>query len=240
MTRAAREVKTPEEIALFDLNGAIVMRMLAAFEDAIVPGVRERDLVATLSENLLRDGGEYLATNTVASGPNTNPWRAEATARVLESGDLVYVDTDTVGIEGCFLCVSRTFLCGDGEPTPQQRDVYAAALEWLTGMRELVRPGMSCTEISERAPSLPERFLAQRYEVMVHGLGLEEEGPSVAYPVDPQPNPDRVIEPGMVLCLELYAGELGARDGVKLGDVVVVTDDGLRVVAPYPFAGAMS
>jgi Xaa-Pro aminopeptidase len=75
---------------------------------------------------------------------------------------------------------------------------------------------------------------------MVHGLGLEEEGPSVAYPGDPQPNPDRVIEPGMVLCVELYAGEVGARDGVKLGDVVVITDDGLRVVAPYPFAGALS
>jgi len=44
----------------------------------------------------------------------------------------------------------------------------------------------------------------------------------------------------MVLCVELYAGEVGARDGVKLGDVVVVTDDGLRVVAPHPFAGALS
>lgn len=235
-TRAARELKTPEEIALFDLNGAMVMRMLAAFEAAIAPGVRERDLVATLSETLLRNGGEYLATNTVASGPNTNPWRAEATARELETGDLVYVDTDTVGIAGYFLCVSRTFLCGDARPTPQQRDVHAAALEWLTGMRQTIRPGLSCREIAERAPALPERFLAQRYEVMVHGLGLEEEGPSVAYPMDPQPNPDRVIEPGMVLCVELYAGEVGARDGVKLGDVVVVTDEGLRVVAPYPFA----
>ena len=238
-TRAAREVKTPEEIALFELNGAIVMRMLASFEAAIAPGVRERDLVATLSETLLRSGGEYLATNTVASGPNTNPWRAEATARVLEAGDVVYVDTDAVGVEGYFLCVSRTFLCGDVEPTPEQRDVHTEALEWLSAMRQVIRPGLSCAEIAERAPSLPERFLAQRYEVMVHGLGLEEEGPSVAYPGDSQPNPDRVIEPGMVLCVELYAGEVGGRDGVKLGDVVVVTDDGLRVVAPYPFAASL-
>ena len=43
----------------------------------------------------------------------------------------------------------------------------------------------------------------------------------------------------MVLCIELYAGKLGARDGVKLGDVVVVTDDGVRVVAPYPFDAAL-
>ena len=39
----------------------------------------------------------------------------------------------------------------------------------------------------------------------------------------------------MVLVVELYAGEVGARDGVKLGDVVLVTRDGLEVLAPYPF-----
>jgi Xaa-Pro dipeptidase len=234
-TRAAREVKTAEEIALFDLNGRLVMEMLGAFEAAIALGVLERELLAVLSDALLRGGGEYLATNTVASGPNTNPWRAEATARALEAGDLVYVDTDAVGIEGYFLCVSRTFRCGQAAPTAAQRGVYGAALDWLFRMRDAIRPGLTCREISDRAPALPERYAAQRYEVMVHGLGLEEEGPSVAYPFDPQPNPDRVIEPDMVLCVELYAGEVGARDGVKLGDIVVVTDDGIRVVAPYPF-----
>lgn len=233
---AAREVKTPEELALFDLNGAIATRMLAAFEAAIAPGVRERELLAVLSETLLRLGGEYLATNTVCSGPNTNPWRAEATDRAIEHGDLVYVDTDSVGVEGYFLCVSRTFRSGGGPPSRQQRAAYGAAVGWLERMRELIRPGISCAELAERAPRLPERYLEQRYEVMVHGLGLEEESPSVAYPMDAQPNPERALEPGMVLCVELYVGAVGEREGVKLGDVVAVTDAGCRVVAPYPFA----
>jgi Xaa-Pro aminopeptidase len=99
---------------------------------------------------------------------------------------------------------------------------------------------MTCAEIAERGPRVPANTFDQRYEVMIHGLGLEEESPSVAHPGDLQPNPDRVIEPGMVLCVELYAGEVGARDGVKLGDVVVVTDDGLRVVVPYPFSDRLS
>lgn len=238
-TRAAREVKTPEEIALFDRNGGLLMDMLEAFERAVAPGVRERDLLATMSDVLLRGGGEYLATSTVCSGPNTNPWRSAATERPLEDGDLVWVDTDTVGIEGCFLCVSRTFPVG-ATPSGPQRAVYPAALEWLRTMEDFVRPGMTCAEIAERGPRVPERYLPQRYEVMIHGLGLEEESPSVAHPGDLQPNPDRVIEPGMVLCVELYAGEVGARDGVKLGDVVVVTEEGLRVVAPYPFSEVLT
>jgi Xaa-Pro aminopeptidase len=234
-TEAAREVKTSEEIRLFRANGPLLVEMLTAFEDAIEPGVRERDLLAVLADRLHRGGGEYLATSTVASGPNTNPWRAEATDRRLEVGDLVFVDTDAVGIGGAFFCVSRTFPCGDGSLSPAQRDTYRAALDWLHAMKAVVEPGLTCAEIAARAPALPERYLPQRYEVMVHSVGLEEESPSVCYPIDRQWNGERVIAEDMVLVVELYAGEVGAGDGVKLGDVVLVTADGLEDLAPYPF-----
>jgi len=38
---------------------------------------------------------------------------------------------------------------------------------------------------------------------------------------------------------ELYAGEVGAHHGVKLGDEVLVTAHGTRVLAPYPFSDAL-
>jgi len=239
VTQEAREVKSAEEIRLFEVNGEIVVEMLSAFEDAIVPGVRERDLLAVLSDTLLRAGGEHLATSTCVSGPNTNPWRAETTDRAVERGDLVYVDTDTVGVEGYFFCVSRTFLCGDAQPTPGQRETYRVAHDWLLAMRELVRPGITCGELAERAPRLPDKYLPQRYECMVHSAGLEEESPSVCYPVDRQSNPDRALREDMVLVAEVYVGEVGERDGVKLGDEVHVTRNGARVLAPYPYCDAL-
>lgn len=239
VTTVAREIKTPEEIGLFEQNGPIVMEMLSNFERALAPGVRERELLAILAETLLRRGGEHLATSTVCSGPNTNPWRAEATARRLEGGDLVYVDTDAVGVEGYFFCVSRTFLCGDRPPTDAQRDAYRTAVDWLEAMRAAIRPGLTCGELAERAPRLPRRFLDQRYEVMVHAAGLEEESPSVAYPGDPQPNGERVVAENMVLVVELYCGEVGGRDGVKLGDEVLVTSTGVRDLVPYPRCDAL-
>jgi Xaa-Pro aminopeptidase len=103
-------------------------------------------------------------------------------------------------------------------------------------MTALVRPGATCAELAAAAPVVPERYRAQRYEVMVHSVGLEEESPSVCHPQDVQSNPDRVIQPGMVLVVETYMGEVGADHGVKLGDVVLVTDDGAAVLAPYPYA----
>jgi Xaa-Pro aminopeptidase len=239
VTADAREIKTAEEISLLELNAGIVLLMLEAFESALVPGVRECDLLAVLVDTLLRSGGAHVATNTVCSGPNTNPWRAEATTREMEPGDLVYVDTDAVGIEGYFFCVSRTFLCGDARPTASQLDAYRAAYDWLLGMRDVVRPGLTCREIAERAPKIPERYLPQRYECMIHGIGLEEESPSVLHPIDPQPNPDRVIREDMALVIEIYCGEAGGRDGVKLGDQVLMKADGPNVVVPYPYDDAL-
>jgi hypothetical protein len=40
----------------------------------------------------------------------------------------------------------------------------------------------------------------------------------------------------MTLVIELYAGKVGGDYGVKLGDEVHVTADGVRVLAPYPFS----
>ena len=144
VTQEAREVKTSQEVALFRMNGPIVVEALAEFEAALRPGITERELFAVYAQGVLRRGAEYLATNTVCSGPNTNPWRAEATDREIGGGDLVYIDTDTVGIEGCFFCVSRTFVCGGTDPTPDERVTFQAAHDWVRGMTELVRPGITC------------------------------------------------------------------------------------------------
>jgi Xaa-Pro aminopeptidase len=236
VTRSAREVKTPQEIEAMRLNGALQVQMLAAFEEAVAPDVRERDLLAVLADAMLRGGGEHLSTSTVCSGPNGNPWRSEATDRALEPGDLVFVDTDTVGIEGYFFCVSRTFPVSGAEVPAERRATYRIAYDWLEEMKALVRPGITCGELAARGPSLPDAWMPQRYECMIHGIGLEEESPSVCYPVDAQTNPDRVIEQDMTLVVELYGGAVGGDHGVKLGDEVLVTRDGIEVLAPYPFS----
>jgi Xaa-Pro aminopeptidase len=236
LTLDARAIKTPEELALLRLNGRLACTMLERFEAVVAPGVREVELLAELTDALLRGGGEYLITRACVSGPNTNPWNLEAGDRAVEPGDLVFVDTDAVGVEGYFADVSRTFLVGDGPATPAQRDAYAVAHDWLDETTALLRPGLSMREFADLAPRLPERYRAQRYECLAHSAGLEDEGPSIAWPEDPQPNGDRTIEVGMVLCLEVYCGEVGARDGVKLEDQIEVTEAGPVNQTPFPFS----
>jgi Xaa-Pro dipeptidase len=234
----AREVKTPEEIALFALNGGIGDAMLAEFEAAIRPGVREYELLAVLGHALLRYHGEFLFTRLVASGTNTNPWMSEAHDKIVMPGDLVGVDTDANGYEGYVIDVSRTFLCGDAA-SPEQKEAYRVAYDCVTGMRELCQPGISFEEFARRAPRLPDAYAAQRYGGMVHQAGLEDEGPGIPYPDDDRgPRrimPEREIKENMVLCLECYAGKVGAPFGVKLEDEVLVTRTGAELICTYPF-----
>jgi Xaa-Pro aminopeptidase len=239
ITMDAREVKTPEELRLFELNGGLVIGMLDAFQSAIAPGVREQDLVAVITDSMLRAGGEYLITRGVASGTNTNPWRQESNDRALEDGDVVFVDTDVNGIEGYFYCVSRTFVCGDRDATPEQKETYRMARDWVERMRELLKPGASYREIAEKAPRLPARFNAQRYECIMHSCGLEDEGPSILYADASQPNPERVLKEDMVVVSEVYLGEPGASFGVKLGDQFLLTADDTKNLSPYPLCTAL-
>ncbi|HEY2803468.1 MAG TPA: aminopeptidase P family N-terminal domain-containing protein, partial [Actinomycetota bacterium] len=81
VTQEARRVKTPQELAAFDRNAPLLMEMLATVEETIEPGVSEREVLAEMARVMLRGGGEYLATNCLCSGENTNPWRSEATDR---------------------------------------------------------------------------------------------------------------------------------------------------------------
>jgi Xaa-Pro aminopeptidase len=234
----AREVKTPEEVALFALNGTIGDAMLAEFEAAIRPGIREYELLAVLSDALLRRQGEGLFTRLVASGTNTNPWLTEAQDKAVMAGDLVGVDTDAHGREGYVIDVSRTFLCGDA-PSPGQKEAYRVAYDCVAGMLDLVRPGLTFEEFARRAPRLPQAYAAQRYPTMIHQAGLEDEGPGIPYPDDDRgPRrimPKRDFKENMVLCLECYAGKVGAPFGVKLEDQVLVTRDGARRICTYPY-----
>lgn len=231
----ARMVKTPEEVHAFRVNGPLIEQMLANTERAIAPGVREHELLATLTDTLLRGGGEFLVTRGVEVGANTNPWRAEAADLAAADGDLVWVDTDANGIEGYFFCVSRTFLCGESTPTAQQKDAYRAGHDFVTAASELLKPGTSFLEFAEKVPPFPERYRAQRYEVLGHSVGLEDEGPSFPYAGDDPPSVDYVLEENMVMVIEGYFGQVGARDGVKLGDQFLITKDGPELLVSYPY-----
>jgi Xaa-Pro aminopeptidase len=105
----------------------------------------------------------------------------------------------------------------------------------MTNM-EMLKPGVSFRELSMGGHLLPPEFVAQRYGSKFHGVGLCDEWPSIKYPEDwDAKGYDGVLEPGMMLCVEAYVGEVGGREGVKLEDQVLITETGCENLTACPF-----
>jgi Xaa-Pro aminopeptidase len=70
----------------------------------------------------------------------------------------------------------------------------------------------------------------------MHGVGLCDEYPSIRYREDYEGyGYDGAIETGMVMCVEVYVGEVGGKNGVKLEDQILITEEGYENLTKYPF-----
>ncbi len=231
----ARKIKSPDE--LLCMRRAIVSCQAAMreMEDALQPGMSENDLWAILHAENIRRGGEWIETRLLSSGPRTNPWFQESSARVIEDGDLVAFDTDLIGAYGFCCDISRTWLAGNGTPTNEQRSLYQLAIDQINYNTAMLAPGVGYRELSLQGKSLPEEYLPNRYSVLIHGVGLCDEYPAVRYPCDwEEVGYDGQLEPGMVVCVESYIGRHGGHEGVKIEEQVLITETGYEQLSTYP------
>jgi Xaa-Pro dipeptidase len=232
----ARAVKCPDELMAMRRAVAACEAAMGVMEASLRPGMTENDLWAILHAENIRRGGEWIETRLLASGPRTNPWFQECSARVIEPGDIVAFDTDLVGPYGYCCDISRTWVAGDLRPSNEQRALYAMAEEQIAANLEMLRPGRSFRELSFSAHNLPAEYLPNRYSVLFHGVGLCDEYPAVPYPEDfDRSGYDGVLEPNMIVCVESYVGRHGGHEGVKLEEQVLITETGYEMLSRYPF-----
>ncbi|MCA0906989.1 hypothetical protein LCM27_11360 [Ruegeria marisrubri] len=79
----------------------------------------------------------------------------------------------------------------------------------------------------------PAGFGDQPCPCMMHGLGMADEWPVILHSPDHPEFYDGALEPGMVICVESYIGEIGGVEGVKLEDMV--TESGPVTLSRYPY-----
>ncbi len=232
----AREIKCPDEINAMRCSIATTEIAIAEMRKVLEPGIAEVELWAVMHAENIKRGGEWIETRILSSGPRTNPWMQEAGPRRVQDGDLVGFDTDLIGPYGICTDISRTWYCGDGKPSDEQRRLHDDAYTYFVRNQELLKPGTHFRELIEAGATLPDYLQEQRYAVVMHGVGLCDEFPSIPYPQDSVEGAwDYVLEPGMVICNEVYAGKVGGRDGIKLEDQILITETGYENLTRCPF-----
>ncbi len=236
----ARSVKSTDEIRAMRRSIGAGEAAIGVMHDALRPGMTENDVWAMLHAETIRRGSEWIETRLLSSGPRTNPWFQESSARTIEPGDLVAFDTDLIGPYGYCCDISRTWLAGADPATAEQRTLYAMAREQIADNISMLAPGRSFRELSSAAHLLPADCAPNRYSLLFHGVGLCDEYPSIPYPEDWDGSGyDGELVAGMTLCVESYVGRLGGHEGVKLEEQVLITDTGCEVLSAYPFDPAL-
>lgn len=182
-------------------------------------GRTERAVADRLGELLLEVGTERVAFTIVGSGPNAASPHHDPGDRPLWEGDAVVMDFGGFTAGYCS-DVSRTVAVGR---RPEGFDeVYEVVREAQERAFRAVGPGVPAQEVDRaareviRAAGYGDRFMHRTG----HGIGLEEHEPP--YIVEGNEEPLRTgmcfsVEPGIYL-----EGEFG----VRIEDIVTVTDDG--------------
>lgn len=230
----ARSIKNDQEIACMRHSLNVADIGMQRMHDALQPGITETELWAELHHANIANGGEWIETRLLSSGPRTNPWFQEASDRRIQAGELVSFDTDMVGPYGYCSDVSRAFLCGDDPASNAQKSLYSLAVEQVEFNTALLAPGLAFREYTERAWRIPARFDEQNYGCIAHGVGLVDEWPAIYCDLKDPLLQDGVFSPGMTVCVESYMGEVGGREGVKLEQQVLITETGHELLSQFP------
>ena len=235
LMETAREIKNENEMKAMRCAIAACEATLGELEAAIEPGISENELWAYLHFGNTKRGGDWIETRILTSGPRTNPWMSECGPRIIQNGDIVALDTDLVGVYGYCVDMSRTWIAGDKKPTAEQKQLFQVAHEHIMTNMELLKPGLTFKELTFGGHQLDQKYKKLQYGVKYHGVGLCDEYPAIYYPEEWDSACDGVLEPGMTLCVEVYLGEEGGKEGIKLEDQVLITENGYELLTHFPF-----
>ena len=241
VTEKCRSIKGEDEILAMRCaseaceNAVAIMEQKARI-DVPKGNTSEDDIWAVLHAENIKRGGEWIETRLLASGPRTNPWFQECGPRIVQNNEIVAFDTDLVGSYGICVDISRTWWIGDKPPRPDMIYAMQHAHEHIMHNMDLLRPGIHMRDLTFNAHKLDKNFQNGKYGCLMHGVGLCDELPLIAYPDKfVEGAYDYVLEPGMVLCVEALVSPENGDFSIKLEDQVLITENGYENLTRYPF-----
>lgn len=240
LTEKCRAVKGPDEILAMRCAMVACEAAIAEMETAAAPGMSEDEIWAVLHAENIKRGGEWIETRLLATGPRTNPWFQECGPRVLQNNEILAFDTDLIGAYGICSDISRTWWIGDQPPRPDMVSAMQHGVEHIMTNMQMLKPGVSIAELSRNTHVLRPEYQKGKYGCLMHGVGLCDEWPLVAYPDKMVEGAfDYVLEPGMTLCVEALISPEGGDFSIKLEDQVLITEDGFENLTKYPFDSSL-
>ncbi|HOO73734.1 MAG TPA: Xaa-Pro peptidase family protein [Tepiditoga sp.] len=222
-----RMIKDTEEIRKMaeasELNDIAMAKMI----ELIKNDVREKDIVKKIPDIYESVGAEGISFDPlIAFGKNAAEPHHESDNTVIKTGDSVIIDVGCVKNRYCS-DMTRTVFFNDVDDFGMKiyKTVYEANLRAI----EKVKPGLRLSEIDYAARGyIEDKGFGEYFTHRTgHNIGIEVH----EYP-DVSAVSEIIAEPGMVFSIEpgIY---VPGKTGVRIEDLVVVTEKGCKVLNSY-------
>ena len=233
-----REVKDEIEQEKMRAAAALGCWLFEQVLEHVVPGATEMEIALGLEYMARSAGAEKMSFEAIIAGGERSalPHGHATTAKIPKRG-FVTLDFGVL-LDGYCSDMTRTVHMGPArrgsKGEPGEFEVYEAVLAAQEAGVAAVRAGVTCAEVDEATRGvLTEAGLAEYFTHSTgHGVGLEiHEAPRLAKKVGNNPSPK--LKAGMIVTIEpgVY---LPGRFGIRIEDMVLVTDEGCEVLTPSP------
>jgi Xaa-Pro aminopeptidase len=231
--RVLRTVKSEAEIERIRFASKLTDQSMQALADGLKAGMRENEIASILEPVYLRGGG-YAGIHFMTSMPMRAPdFPVPAqfqSNRQLQQGDCLITE-----ISGAYWGYSgqihRTYSFGEG-PTPEWRDLHAAAVEAFNEISGVLKDGATTREVEEAAELIHRRGYSI-YDDLLHGANQ--------YPPIIQTRTttrhgraEAVFRENMVVVIQPNVITKDEKMGLQFGETVVVRKHGCDSLNAFP------
>lgn len=225
---AIRSIKDEEERNLMRAASKINDEAMHLLIESLEENMSELEAEELLKKIYFDLGAEgFSFTPIIAFDKNGANPHHENGGRLLKHGDAVILD---IGCKKNHYCSDMTRTIFFGEAGEKEKEVFETVLEANKKAISSVRPGVRFSDIDRAARSVIEEngygpYFTHRTG---HSIGIE-----VHETGDVSSTNDDVLQPGMIFSVEpgIY---LEGKFGVRIEDLVLVTDEGCEVLNSYP------
>jgi Xaa-Pro aminopeptidase len=228
-----RMKKSAAELAAVQHATDVSLDAHRALWKRIAAGMYEYQMEATLVDTFLENGCEDVAyAPIVGSGPNSTVLHYSANHRRMDRGEVVVVDS-AAQCDSYASDITRTVPVG-GKFSPRQREIYEIVLGAQNAAIAAAKPGIRLSGPTNSLTKIAKDYMDAHGKDLhgeplgkyfVHGIGhqvgLQVHDASV----------DGPLEAGMVVTIEpgIYIPEENI--GVRIEDVILVTENGAKLLS---------
>jgi Xaa-Pro aminopeptidase len=226
LVEALRGVKDSQEVECLRRSANLGSSLFEIALTTIAPGVSEVKVAAEIEYAARRYGADAMSFETIiAAGARSALPHGRASSFEIPSRGFVVCD---FGVVVAGYCSDMTRTVYVGQPSRRERDLYHAVQAAQAAAVEAVGPGVPVSEVDRAARNvLKKKGLGRHFTHSTgHGVGLEiHEAPRIAA------DQSEPLQPGVVITVEPGA-YLPGEGGVRIEDMVLVTEQGSEVLTP--------